>query len=637
MKLANARPGQADVITTGLERLRAFVLSIALAAESQWTTFILPTGYGKSDVFRCLAWQAQRLDLVPATLVLSPNETLRDQIVSKKNLKDWIDRYAIDEVGPVRTLTSGGTQYDANGEWILSSTVQLVLQNLTSFQLWVDAVKHRCGRPPLIAVDETQSYTEGNQWGSVIEAFERAGCPLLVGTATAWREDGDWLKGWKTYELLKSEACTIWKTRPHQAPEKIIVQEWAGDKHQIKLTPHIGVPFKDAWNANLLCHISHDTFDVNLKNLQLGDTEWLSEVPAWQVRRVIGTVVRHPFVIKEGCRKFVETLHRVRRIHPGAAKCAGIIFSANDPDSDHKNDHANEIAKTLRSLAPALRIVIATSADGEEARARLKRFCEDDDGDVLIVKQMAALGLDAPRTKVILDLSPIRAGGAFVQRVNRATRIYQNIYTAHLITPDDVLSRVCFQRFIADDGGAQYTDLELVREYDKDKDEPVDLPLWAVQGVKGSDIADSKANWTTPDRLEKVAAIVEHFPQLYGIYTIPELAEHADQLFGPSWTANEPRDIVNTGDQLGTLQATCSRSAKSLIKIRFVARHHRRYTGAADSEKWAVVSAEVWAEAKQRAGIPLSLKVEAIENVEQMNALLAALEAMIAELSSVSV
>src|SRR5258707_1244612 len=63
-----------------------------------------------------------------------------------------------------------------------------------------------------------------------------------------------------------------------------------------------------------------------------------------------------------------------------------------------------------------LDVVIATSAaDGKEV---IERFAGGH-GDVLIVKQMAGMGLDLPWVKVGLDLSATRTYAALIQRMFR--------------------------------------------------------------------------------------------------------------------------------------------------------------------------------------------------------------------------
>src|SRR5262249_33479119 len=136
------------------------------------TAIVQPCGYGKSDLLRLAAFQLWDQNVVACTLALSPNEYLRDQLVAAPKISDWYSRYRISP-GRGRQLnftsvTGPCVDYAANGEFLLSSTIQLVLKNLDNpggFRDWIDAVMRRTGKRVLVVVDETHTNTSRNDWG----------------------------------------------------------------------------------------------------------------------------------------------------------------------------------------------------------------------------------------------------------------------------------------------------------------------------------------------------------------------------------------------------------------------------------------------------------------------------------------
>jgi hypothetical protein len=145
----------------------------------------------------------------------------------------------------------------------------------------------------------------------------------------------------------------------------------------------------------------------------MGEEAWpglhLSQLGHWDAKGALSKVTRDPLTIREGTRRQIDLLRSLRTVD-GQERAAGIVFCGNDTEPDKvANKHAEQIKAQLLAFDPRLEVVIATMARGNGS-ALVKEFRrrERPIGDILIVKQMASLGLDCPRIKITLDLSTVR-------------------------------------------------------------------------------------------------------------------------------------------------------------------------------------------------------------------------------------
>ena len=136
--------------------------------------------------------------------------------------------------------------------------------------------------------------------------------------------------------------------------------------------------------------------------------------------------------------------------------CGAIVYTMNDlgGKDEEDNAHANAIRAAIRKFRPDLTVCIATSADGK-GKELIESFVEGE-GDILIVKQMAGLGLDCSRLKVCLDLSATRTPASLIQRLMRIATPHNGIMTGIVVTPKDVLGDACFNLFIRNQGGETF-------------------------------------------------------------------------------------------------------------------------------------------------------------------------------------
>lgn len=624
MDYRKARPGQELAISTLIQRIEN---------GEQSTSIILPTGYGKSDVIRASAIYLHREGLIATSLIIVPNDNLRGQAVKREDVVTTCTRYCLPWDIKYSSIPQIGLNYGVNGECILSTTIQLVQQNVSHFVLWVQSVVHKTGKPVIVYVDEVHTHTTMNEWGKTIKALQRAGAHIVVLTATPYREDGASIVGFELHRE-QSEPISITRTRRGSAPEKVLVQIWEGTRYYYSLKADVEVTFRQAWEENALCHISRHEFDARISIID-GNNEtqdMLSDLDERNVRRVLGKLVRHPEAIRNGCNLFVARLRDVKLAGPAFHNCAGIIFTAND-EAGSKNEHAEAIKSVIKAMAPELKIVIATSADDDNGKktgkAVLERFRDNDEGDVLIVKQMAGLGLDVPRIKVCLDLSPVRSPTSLIQRINRATRPYNNMLIAHYITPADCLSRACFAQLIEAQGGAHASELDLAREYEKDREDGSTPALIMINEAAIGDMSDSLQKTATRDDLPFILNVLEAFPMVLQSMTFPQIAERARMLnFQPN-TFSSDNGPVDTGSQADPLRKECNYKANILTRLRFLKKFNRSYQQKpGDSAAYGALSADVWTEAKHKAEIDPAVSIKKLVDVSSLERLRAALDYM---------
>lgn len=616
--------------------------------DEKTTAIVLPCRYGKSDVIRLTAVKLWAQGMACTSLALSPGENLRDQLGSPARWSGAFRRYKVamkreSQIATIDRPKAGiRCKFNPNGEAFLSATIQLVQNNMDDFAAWIESEVHRTGLPVLVFIDECHSSSEQNEWGKVVPALTDAGAHVVLLTATPERADGMRIPGFE-FDVVDEGDVTIWRTRPHQEkPELVTVEKLEGRMQKLQLRPDLEVSFGEAWReetngAPILCKISRVTFDVRLRPLGLEDeaAEWLSEVDSPEkARRYLGRVVRQPMVIEEGCHRLVKSLLARREWRP---EFQGIVYCGNDieqGDQRQENKHPEEIrAALLRAGAEqgvALDIRIATSANG--GKEAIESFAGTDEapgrGDVLIVKQMAGMGLDLPWVKTGLDLSATRTFAALVQRLFRPATPCGGAVACEWITPDDVISAAYFNRIVTDEGGeARASDLTVIDSHDKKRkdDKDPDPPL-AADGVRAGRFDDSGGKAAEPEQWERVAEVISRMPRVTAVYTHAELAEIADTFWE---SGNEPEggdDIATVRDasvSADVLRAEINRMVKDAVG------RYRLAKGMPYSSYGQAID-YIWKLAKKDAEWPIGVEIDASNDLDALQRLKDAAEKLCA-------
>lgn len=527
------RKGQRDAIETVESRV---------GRRTDTTAIVLPCRYGKSDVIRLAAVKLWADGKVCTSLGLSPGEILRDQLGDHARWTAAFKRYGVvtksePQIATLDKPKAGiRCKFNPNGEAFLSATIQLVQNNISDFAAWIESEVHRIGLPVLVFIDECHSNSTENEWGKIVPALIEAGAHIVLLTATPERHDQARIPGFD-FDIVDEGEVKIYRTRPNREnPDLVTVEMFQGRKQKFRLKPDLEVTFGEAWKEDtggepILCKISRTTFDVRLSGAGIDDADvtWLSEIDQPEkVKRYLGPLTRHHLVIDEGCRRLIVGLEARRRLLPGFQ---AIVYCGNDieqGDERQENKHGEAIKAGILRHGPGLAVVVATSVNG--GKELIESFAKGQ-GDVLIVKQMAAMGLDLPLVKIGLDLSATRTFPGLVQRMFRPATPHAGAVACEWITPEDVISAVYFDRIVTQAGGeAKATDLELVESYDKKKKERERDSRLSVDEVKDGRFGDSAGRNAEPEQWELVAELMTSAPKITSVYTHAEIVEIAESL-----------------------------------------------------------------------------------------------------------
>lgn len=512
------RSGQLGAFETIVKRV--------MQDRERHTTIVLPTRYGKTDVMLMSGLHLVYQQAVSSILIMTPNQVLRNQAVDREKLETSLRRYAVavERILPDGSRRPGIDPYNVDGHpsiehllnlFPLAATTSMVMHNIATFRHWVDYLKQSYGVPPVVLVDEAHTASDQTAWGNTIHALSSAGAYIVLCTATPYRSDGRPIPG---FEVTKTYADDLTKRQQVGAH---IYQEQHGRRVVYTLTAHHTTSFQQAWQESVICGITRESFNVDLREHGIEGyiEQWLSELPPGEARRALSKAVRSPVVIQEGVRILLRNL-RIRR--KDAPETAGIVFVGNDDARDTEagdndveaNRYANLVADIIREEGAdspgerPLKAVIATSS--VDAAAQVIEDFGKGKGDILIVKMMASAGLDIARLKVELDLSTVRTAGSFVQRVMRVCTRWERddrapVLKALYITPDDGMGRELYQRLIHDLGGdastAEWDDDTLLREGGSTKRSPRPLTEYEAIGTSLGNVLEDEDGTVGPGKL----------------------------------------------------------------------------------------------------------------------------------------
>lgn len=491
---------------------------LRISQKESHTAIVLPTRYGKSDYMRMTGLYLLQQGVVSGVMVMTPNRVLRNQIVNNAKLAQSFRYYEtklerinargerVRGISPYNMSNSPDIEKMVDSE-LVAATTSMVSHNLATILHWIDHLKYRYGVPPVVFVDEAHTSGDQNAWGRTIAALADAGTYIVLCTATPYRTDGQPIPGFRIDPISVEEMSGRQRLGAH-------VYLRQGRRVVYKLLAHHVTTFQQAWQESVLCQVSREPFDVDLREHGMDGYEdyMLSSLGETSSRRALYEAVRNPDVVKDGVRRLVRNLRYRRRDAP---ETAGIVFVGADDGGDFDDDYdelnnqsanqyANMVRDALREEGPEFKVVIATSKiDGDPAQ-NIEEFAKGPrGGDVLVVKMMASAGLDIARLKVALDLSTVRTPVSFVQRVMRiCTRwdrdLGEPVLRATDITPDECRGRELYNDLIYDLGGASATIQwdeetgEIIEEDFVPGQRFVPLTTWQVTGTEeGEFLADS--------------------------------------------------------------------------------------------------------------------------------------------------
>ena len=511
------RQGQRDAFDETLKRIQL--------NNERHTAIVLPTRYGKSDYMRMTGLYLMNKGVVSGVMVMTPNRVLRNQMVDEEKLKQSFRFYEaklerINDKGRRVTGISPHNMTDTPkivqmlDSELVATTTSMVSHNLSTIFHWINHLKYRYGVYPVVFVDEAHTASNLTAWGKTIAALADAHAYIVLCTATPYRTDGQPIPGFEIETISVEDLSVQQRLGAHIYPKQ-------GRRVVYKLVAHHITTFQQAWQESVLCQVSRESFDVDLREHGMDGYEdhMLSGLGEASSRPALHAAVRAPAVVREGVRRLVRNLRYRRK---DAQETAGIVFVGaddgvdldDDPDeisNQYVNQYANMVKEILGEEGPEFKVVIATSKiEGDPAQA-IEKFAKGPrGGDVLVVKMMASAGLDIARLKVALDLSTVRTAVSFVQRIMRICTRWDRdagepVLRATYITPDERRGRDLYRDLIHDLGGASKTiqwDEETGEPIEGDGDpynggvvrpyEPPPLTIWEAMGTQeGEFLIDS--------------------------------------------------------------------------------------------------------------------------------------------------
>ncbi len=628
MNLSNMRPGQLKAIDVIFDR---FVLGEKL------TSIILPTRYGKSDVIFCAMAKLFSEGKICGSLVLSPTEFLAEQLVDLDKVRARVDRYNIGlnsrnhQLKYKRLYCLPSVFLNPNKEFLLSTTIQLVCgvggngKNVDRFAQLIDEATNRTGLPFFINVDESHTGSEDNTWGkSYIKLVE--GCRNVRGiayTATAIRADGKIPPGFRR-RVKSTFSQIVSRSRKTDDPMKIKIELYDNEFAEYEIEADHETTFGEAWDENppVLCNLDLSPYDVNLSDLTESpdDSRKLSDLSSSEARRILGKIIRNPKVVREGVKRMVEYLRVFRSNCP---EVTAIVFCGNDEinDPEEPNVHARQIAKEIKNFDPSLKVVIATSASEDDAKKLIELFAKGS-GDILIVKQMASLGLDASTLKVELDLSPTRQIAAQIQRDMRVATLHKGLKFAVKICPADPMAIANFEKYVqASNGGKVLVGSEFIRDFDVPVplDQPDDRPIYIVNGTGPADFSDTLQNRCESIHQGSAEKLFEAFPEFQAFMSRAAAMNRfkTGGLMVVESAKKEDYDCADVDSDLQPLRDEINDIAKELVN-----RMVRYKPGDKQSSKqFGMTMGTVHRRARIEAGLDPDLALEQIGSIADMRKL----------------
>ena len=538
INIGQLREGQRLAVAKIVERVRAG------HAENSHTAIVLPTRYGKTDVMR-VSGMILIPQFISRALILVPNNYLRAQVVDTRKWHKSVNFYNLPS-GPRGIPIAEATRppappFPRGNALFVAMTIQMAQRHRDLLTQWVEHEIRQYDVPPIVFVDEAHTGSTENQWGQCVNELAESGAFVVLLTATPFRTDREHIPG---FELEPVSVDSVIRRR-RSADDPNLWDVFEGREYIYQLKAHHTTTFREAWatqNPPVLCDITRRPFDIEVEEIDplTGDIKRervLSRLPVSQSNKVLDIELRKPRIINQACEVLVQMLTIRQKEEP---ETAAIVFVGNDKPADiQDNKHAQDVKDAIKRLSPNFNVEIAT-ASTSQADKIIERFVQHKGIDVLVVKQMAGLGVDCERLKVCLDLSNVRTLNAFIQRVTRIATVWDRrevsgeewdiVSKADYITPDDIVGRRLYEHFIRDQGGGSTReDLEYVRtiRIGENGEAQSVLPdeVYAKRVIAPEEVQDSKLQTVPGSTLPVTDRVFNALPELTKTRTQPDLAK----------------------------------------------------------------------------------------------------------------
>jgi superfamily II DNA or RNA helicase len=439
-----------------------------------------PQRFGKASMIHAISAELRERGC-PITFVIAPWTFLTKQLVDKEKIARSVSLYGMRLSRPlvvqrIENIQSSAFYVRDKAPLTLASMTMGLVHYGSNLDNILDAVNIMLdapsGMPPAFIIDEVHLIALKKQWGETLNKIAESGAFVVGLTGTPRRLDKSPIPGFSVVLENEEEGKdkNVYKGLHHiEAGTRIGQFEVRGTtKAEFRVVPKHGidVPISKAFEEKWLNPINFLPVNVDVRNRETGEVLPLSEVPAEELSSNLEHWLKSETLIRAMAYPALDRLNELRKRYevalakaketarqeePSGAKPNPsyltwlkpqmLIVSSKDSESSQQksNYHAREIRRILAEILRSenserfpylnnLSIEIATSTDEDGApdaksEDKIKDFTK---GlvDILIVKTMGLVGLDAPACKVQINLSSIRKGPLSDQMNTRTGTIW---------------------------------------------------------------------------------------------------------------------------------------------------------------------------------------------------------------------
>jgi superfamily II DNA or RNA helicase len=481
-----------------IPRAAEFTVSRYLAIpDSEPMGHLIPPRVGKASLIVSITAELRAAGC-PAVFTIVPWEFLAKQLVDKEKIKSSLGYYGIDFKPTVQRIQAikhhRFYQREQGTPDLMSMTMGLAHHNRDNFlEALALLVEENPSKPPVVIIDEAHVVCDTNKaWGATMREFSKAGAFVVGLTGTSERQDMEPIPGFHIVSKEDLGSKDIWSLlKIKGVRDGVRIAEFeklSGNGSKCVALPRFGhsESWKSAFDQGWLNKINFIPVDFDIE--VNGEKTRLSELTKNQLEGNLGFWLKQDRWVASLTDIMLERLNLWREIahtrKSGPIKPQALIVTSPDTREGNKgsNYHARQVRRAIEDQLSlngkaylkdiTIEIATSTNTDGtpdETASDKIKRFVAGEI-DILIVKYMALVGMDAPGCKIELNLSSLRSGPMAVQMITRICTVWDQAgmkgAPGDFIYPADVLHEELNER-IRDSQGKDVWKMERTGEIEE--------------------------------------------------------------------------------------------------------------------------------------------------------------------------
>jgi hypothetical protein len=630
----NPRIKVIDAVQTSVDRY--------FAGET-YTSIMLPPRYGKSSVFRLIALELNASTKMPLVMAAPWVDNVTQILEKEKGEQTFRDYGVVPStqfkthrvVGPLRTFNWWRLD-DGTVPTLLTCTLDLIT-NAASRAAFCDGLndmRQRFGCRPIIGIDESQLVKELRERGRFVVGELVAECDAFVILATGTPVAG--IPGFEDeWEEWKETIRKIPRRKVVDGKIEYVLQTWEGQTHALAdISADVEATWQEAWQIKALAGvnsvwINFDVFDDT--GNPLGP---LDQIPENNLSGRLKQIMEAPELMRKQVERALERLIE-KRARPGGRQTQILVPTGQD---DWINDRAEDKhARMFKEMFQEecvkrqLRLRIEIATGNVPAASSLVKEFRNGQIDILIVKGMALVGLDAPSCKILVWGTRLRQGPLALQALSRVLTTWAGM-RADIIMPKDIKMVRFYDRTVKSAGGEEnQSDLQLTKE---EPYQPDQRQEWQFQDPRVDAYSDETGRTLGGD-FELILQAIKHKYEIDGLSDLQiienynrggfPLTEDDKQL---SKKAQEQKEyeaetsgVQNLDEDFDKVYGQFGSEAKKIVS-KYVLYDRN---DANIKRKFAEAVARLQNSAKQLCNISSSIKVNDLNDVALLKRLIAAL------------